>query len=191
MTRSFTKASSPEMTEITPTSVATPMTMPSRVSALRSPCARSARSDSRSSSPLGISARARWAAALLGLLELDRVAVLQLAQRLEGSADDGLAALEARHHLHRELAQQSRLDGLEAGLAPLVQVDALLVARRALGRGLARLARDLAHHQGLDGHHHRLAAEAGQHLGLGGQPGLHVRRRGPALDLHPRLAGPR
>src|SRR6185503_13126000 len=71
---------------------------------------------------------------LLRLLHLDGVARFQLAQRLERPRDEGLAALQARSHLERQLAQEAGLDGLEAGLSALHQEDPLLVAGRARNR---------------------------------------------------------
>src|SRR5688572_16583962 len=110
MTFSWTQPFRPEMTDTTPTSVATPMMMPSSVRKLRSRFARIAESASRGRSSASItcggsgSGRA-WRVALLLLLGLHRVVGLQLAQRLEGADDQRLAALEARHHLERELAE--------------------------------------------------------------------------------------
>src|SRR4030095_7349316 len=93
------------------------------------------------------------------LLDLDGVARLQRPQRLERPRDEGLPALQARRHLQRELAQEARLDGLEAGLAALHQEYARLVARRVRGR-LARLLLTVADHEGLDRDHQGLWAEA-------------------------------
>src|SRR5687768_17839190 len=108
MTFSWTQPFSPEMTETTPTSVATPMMMPSSVRKLRSRFARIAESASRGRSSVSItgacsrSGRA-WRVALLLLLGLHGVVRFQLAQRLEGPDDQRLAALEAGDDLQREL----------------------------------------------------------------------------------------
>src|SRR5678815_5671433 len=127
MTRSSTNELRPEITATTPTSVDTPMMMPSRVRKLRSAWARMARSASRNSSPLDMSARR--AALRLRLLDLHQIARLDLAQSLEGTGDERLSALQTVEDLQRELAQETGLHFLESCLVALDQVHALFVAR--------------------------------------------------------------
>src|SRR5688572_3127499 len=186
MTFSWTQPFNPEMTETTPTSVATPMMMPSSVRKLRSRFARIACSASRGRSSASITcARSRsgraWRVALLLLLGLHGIVGLQLAQRLEGTDDQRLAALEPGHHLQRQLAQEPRLQRLEARLAVLQQEHPLLVLRGA-GGGVARLLLAVADDERLDRHHQGLRAEAGQDVGLHGEAGLDAGRR--VLDEH-------
>src|SRR4029450_13434611 len=117
MTFSCTQPFSPEITDTTPTSVATPMMMPSSVRKLRNRFARIACSASRGRSSASItsgssSSRRVLSVVLLLLLRLHGVVGLQLAQRLEGPDDQRLAALEPGHHLQRKLGQEARLQRL-------------------------------------------------------------------------------
>src|SRR5687768_13259298 len=161
---SCTQPLRPEITDTTPTSVATPMMMPSRVRKLRRRLARIACTASRGRSDVNIMTRPGGrllVVLLLLLLRLHRVARLQRAQRLEGPLDQGLAARKPGEDLQRQLAEQPGLDGLELRLAAVVQEHPFLVAG-GTGRGVARLHLAVADDQGLDGDHERLGAEAGQ-----------------------------
>src|SRR5688572_22988261 len=102
MTFSWTQPLSPEMTETTPTSVATPMMMPSRVRKLRRRLARSACTASRGRSSASMAMggslglRVLLFVVFLGLLDLDGIVGLQGPQRFERSRDEGFAALQPR-----------------------------------------------------------------------------------------------
>src|SRR5712691_3635178 len=108
------------MMESTETTVITPMITPSRVSPERSLFRRRAwremlkSSDSRMASIGRGRLRRAGAFRLGGLLlllrhPLDPVAVLDLAQGLEGPRDDLLAGLRALHHLDHQLAREPGL----------------------------------------------------------------------------------
>ena len=76
---------------------------------------------------------------------------------------------------------------LEARLAVLHQVDALLVARRrrsAASPGFLSRSRTTSAWMGTTS---ACGAEAGEDVGLHGEPGLDVRRRVLDLHLHPEL----
>src|SRR5262245_51517571 len=124
--------------------------MPSKVRKLRSLWRRIAVNASANSSPrtmalrpLALARRPRLFL-LLGVLDLDRSAGLDLAQRAERPGDQRLSALEPRFHLDRELADHAGRDRLEARLARLHQIDPLLVARRVGVDLLPGLPLDLA-----------------------------------------------
>src|SRR5206468_5646521 len=123
------------MTERTETTVITPMITPKRVSPDRSLFRRRAWSETASSSekPMAPSPGSGRPGALPlgGLLLLLRhllhaIAVLELAQRLEGPGHDLLARGDPGDQLDHQLSRDPGLDGREDHLAVAQRVDPLL-----------------------------------------------------------------
>src|SRR5512141_2147317 len=124
------------MTERTETTVITPMITPRRVSPDRSLFRRSAWSEMANSSEKAMAPSARrsgrpGALPFGGLLLLLRhllhaIAVLDLAQRLEGTGHDLLARRDPGDHLDHQLSRDPGLDGREDHLALAQRVDPLL-----------------------------------------------------------------
>src|SRR5258708_7125393 len=157
------------MTERTETTVITPMITPSRVSPDRSLFRRNACSETANISENRMTCfllRSGRPGALPfgGLLLLLRhllhaIAVLDLAQRLEGTGDDLFARGNAGDHLDHQLARDPGLDGREGRLALAQRVDPLLRPELA-GLVLLALGRIAHDHRG-QGHRGHLLLDAG------------------------------
>src|SRR6266849_7172709 len=124
------------MTERTETSVIAPMITPRRVSPDRSlfrrnACSETANSSEKSMTCFRLRSGRPGALPFGGLLLLLRhllhaIAVLDLAQRLEGTGDDLLARRDPGDHLDHQLSRDPGLDGRKDLLAVAQRVDALL-----------------------------------------------------------------
>ena len=108
---------------------------------------------------------ARWdnAAQPLTVTVNDRGAIAEMLAKHEYAyTEPRLSPAEPFQDLHVQLAEEAGLDGAELGLAVRHQVDALFLPGCPGSQGLALLARDVTHHEGLQRHDHRLSREAGQ-----------------------------